>query len=287
MNIKEIKTNYKKKDQSIYGSKKIKDLLAMLYHENTKLDRFSSREQGENIAFFRNPFFTQRSIQPYKYYPNNKSIDLNDFILEDNEDVFLKIINQRTSVRKFDKDYKISLNELFHILYYSYGITRGENIPGTQYEVGYRNVPSAGAIYPLEIYTTLFNSHLEHGLYHYQEKTNKLEMLKNGYHLEDLRKIINAEPYVEIQNACGVIYLTGLIERVSIKYGERGYRFMLQEVGYVSYLISIILEYLGLGSCLIGSCLDDKVNSYLGIDGLYESVHGIIIFGKSNEKCSL
>jgi len=280
MNFEKIKLKYKEKDNSLYDTTKVRDLLSILYHENTKLDSFSSREQGEEIGRFRNPYVTERSIQPYKFYPGQKKTDLNEFLHDIEDDPFLTLINKRRSLRNYDPNYKVSLNELFHILYYSYGITFQTKIPNSDYHVGYRNVPSAGGLFPLEIYTTLFNSQIEAGLYHYQDRDNYLEFVKEGNHVDQLKAIINAEPYVNIKNSSGVIFITGLIERNSIKYGERGYRFMLQEVGYVGLAISYLCEYIGLGSCMIGSCIDDKVNEYLGIDGVFETVHSIIIFGK-------
>ncbi len=284
MNIEYLRKKYKEKDNSIYNGKKVQDLLSILYHENTKFDQFTLREQGEVLGLFRSPYITERSIQPYKFYSGNKKISLSRFLRDPNEDGFLKVINNRRSLREYDPTYKISLNELFHIFYYSYGITNQSKIPDTDYILGLRNVPSAGALYPLEIYTSLFNSQIREGLYHYQDRDNCLELIKEGNHVEELRKIINAEPYVNIKNSSGVIFITGLIERNSIKYGERGYRFILQEVGYVGLLISYMCEYLGLGSCLIGSCIDDEVNEYLGIDGLFETIHTIIIFGKKEQE---
>jgi SagB-type dehydrogenase family enzyme len=280
MKLRQIKTRYNQKDQSLYGSKKIHELLSMLYHENTKLDSFTSREQGENIAFFKDDFFTLRSIQPFKSYPSKQSVDLSPYTLPEHEDDFMKLLGRRRSVRKYDPAYKVSLNELSKMLNYSYGITHQEKIAGKNASVGYRNIPSPGAVYPLEIYVALFNSHLEQGLYHFSVKHNSLEMLRAGNHLEELRKIVNAEPFVDIKSSCGVIFITGMIERVSIKYGERGYRFMQQEVGSLSYIISLIAQHIGLSSCNVGSCLDDKVNEYLEIDGLYESIYGMMVFGR-------
>ncbi len=285
MDIEHLRKKYQKKDNSIYNGKKIQDLLSILYHENTKFDKFTLREQGEELGLFRSQYITERSIQPFKIYNGNKKISLNTFLNNsNNNDSFLKIINNRRSLRDYDPNYKISLNELFYLFYHSYGITKKSKIPDTDYILGLRNVPSAGALYPLEIYSSLFNSQITKGLYHYQDKDNCLELIKEGDHVEELRKIINAEPYVNIKNASGIIFITGLIERNSIKYGERGYRFMLQEVGYASLLISYLLEYLSLGSCIVGSCIDDKVNEYLEIDGVFETIHAIIVFGKKKEE---
>lgn len=280
MNIEDLQKKYRDKDNAIYNGKSLQNLLSLLYHENTKSDTFTLREQGESIGLFRSPFVTERSIQPYKFYPGNKRIELDEFKNSGSLDNFLEVLRNRRSIRDYDPDYRISLNELFHLFYHSYGITAKAKIPDTDYSLGLRNTPSAGGLYPLELYVSLFKTQIEEGLYHYQSRDNALELIQEGNHVDELSKIINAEPYVNIKNSLGAIHITGLIERNSIKYGERGYRFMLQEVGCVSLLISLLSDYLGLGSCIIGSCIDQKVNDYLGIDGIFETIHGVIIFGK-------
>jgi SagB-type dehydrogenase family enzyme len=146
--------------------------------------------------------------------------------------------------------------------------------------VGYRNVPSGGALYPLEIYMIVFNSHIESGVYHYRADINSLEQLKTGNFVEELLNIIQAEPYVNMKSSSCLIITTGVIERVIIKYGDRGYRFMMQEVGFVAQTISLLSESIGLSSCMLGGYNDDKVNSFIGIDGVFEAVNNIIVIGK-------
>ncbi len=282
MQISKIAEQYRERDQSLYGSKVIRELLALLYHENSKADAIAARLQGESIGLFYSPYVTERANRPYKYYPGSKCIALNDFRNIGTPSEVFKCITGRRSVRDYEPEQSISLNELFHILYYSYGITYSGKV-NDSIQIGYRNVPSAGALYPLELYVTLFRSHIPAGLYHYQEESNYLEEMKTGNHLDILKEIIFAEPWVNIKNAGGVIFITGIIERMAIKYGERGYRYMLQETGFVSYCISIICECLGLGSCMVGMYLDDKVNHYLEIDGTFETIQNVIVFGKKKE----
>jgi len=258
----------------------IKNLLGVLYHENSKLDQFTARQQGETIGYFSDPYIVERSTNPHKKYFGKKRHQFDSELLRENADDFFNLVTRRRSGRNFDPNYKMSLNELEHILYYSYGITRKESINDTGGYMGYRNVPSAGGLYPLEIYVALFNSHVDEGLYHYDDHGNSLVLIKEGHHLEQLRKIIKAEPYIDIASATGVIFITGMIERQAIKYGERSHRFMLQEAGSVAYLTSLITEHMGLGSCWTGAFIDQEVNNFLGIDGNYETVLNPIVFGK-------
>ena len=146
-----------------------------------------------------------------------------------------------------------------------------------------RNVPSGGALYPLEIYVVIFNAHIPSGLYHYRINNNTLELLKEGDFVEDLLGIIQAEPYVNMKTSSALIITTGIIERLLIKYGDRGYRFLLQESGFVGQTISLLAESINLGSCMLGGYNDDKVNEFLGVDGVFETINNIIVIGKKDD----
>ncbi len=77
-----------------------------------------------------------------------------------------------------------------------------------------------------------------------------------------------------------MIITTGLYERLKIKYGDRAYRFMLHESGFVAQNMSLIFHALGLGSCMVGGYLDERINELLNLDGVFETVQNILIFGK-------
>ena len=280
MNLKQLKEAYNKKDESLYGTEKIKDLLGILYHENSKLDEYTARTQGEAMGSFSDPYIIERSTKPHKRYYGLETHSFSDLNLETKGDPFFDLINNRRSLREFDKEYKVSLNELAHLLHFSYGITKKSPINEEGGYMGYRNVPSGGGLYPLEIYVCLFNSHMKEGLYHYDDLSNSMVLLKEGNHRKELSQIIKAEPWIDINSSSGVIFVSGMIERQALKYGERSYRFMLQESGFVSYLMSLIMERMGLGSCMAGAYIDQKVNNYLGLDGNYETVLNPIFFGK-------
>jgi SagB-type dehydrogenase family enzyme len=282
MNIKKIKQDYSKHNQSIYGPKNINNSIGMLYQENSKLTKITDRQLGEKIAGFLNPYFIERSAQPFKLYPKLVAHPLADFIENENPtDDFFKLILARRSKRSFNVEYKMSLFELAQVLHFSYGINFEEKLMDMEGHIGFRAVPSAGGLYPLEIYVVLFNSHLEPGLYHYSVKDSNLVLLKTGNHLAYLKTIIQAEPYININTANGLIFITSMTERQIMKYGERSFRFTLQEVGFVTQMMSLIFEKIKFGSCICGSFIDDEINDFIGIDGVFETIQNTIIFGKN------
>ena len=135
-------------------------------------------------------------------------------------------------------------------------------------------------MYPLELYIAILNGHIRSGLYHYRVDANALELIKEGNFINYLRDNMQCDPYVDISTASAVIFSTGIFERVAIKYGERAYRFLMQESGIVGQTITLLIESIGLGSCWIGAYIDDMINELLGIDGVYETVNNIMVIGK-------
>ena len=280
MKIRQIKDKLQKLDAGLYGEKNVADSLAMLYHENSKFNTYSERKIGENIARFNSPYITTRSSQPYKCYPGQPTIDLNPYKEFNPQIDFISLLQKRRSIRRFDAKYKLSLNEIAFLLYNSYGVTdKLKLLNDVEGHLGLRNVPSAGGLYPLEIYIVLFKSHIETGLYHYRPDENILEKIKEGDFYPILKNYIQAAPYVDMEASSGLIITTGLIERDIIKYGERGYRFLMQEAGFVGQNISLLAEAINLGTCMLGGYLDDKLNEFLDIDGCFETVNNVIVVG--------
>lgn len=281
MKLSQIRDQLNKLDNSLYGQKNIEDSVAMLYHENSKFNTHTLRRFRETSGTFNNGFITERWSQPYKCYPDRKRIDLSVYTETAHSGDLFGLLANRRSTRNYDKDHCMSVGDLATILYNAYGVTRREKINGLPYEahMGFRNIPSAGGLYPLELYVVTFNADIPQGLYHYRPDLNCLEELIKADHRPVLKDIILAAPYVNLNAASAMIITTGLIERVIIKYSDRGYRFMMQESGAVGLMVSLLAESVNLGTCSIGAYNDDLLNDFLSIDGVFESVNNVIIIG--------
>jgi SagB-type dehydrogenase family enzyme len=286
--ITQNKLNYRqmiaRMEKSIQNPTQIADLVALLYQENSKMSKFTLMKQGEAIGRFSNPYMLQRASQPYKCFPTSEIISLKEY--EDYTPPAVNIFDtfkNRRSVRKFD-NHNLSINELYQILHYSYGVTGHQpvrGLPDTTWS--YRAVPSGGALYPLEIYVYLHNSVLPRGMYHFRPDINALEIIEKRDYMEDLKNNMVAEPYIDLSNVGGVVFISSVMERTLLKYGERGYRFILQEVGFVSQNISLVCPSINLGTCMIGSFDDDKINEWIKADGTFESIQNIIVIGKERK----
>jgi SagB-type dehydrogenase family enzyme len=280
-----IKTNSFRKiisdlDKSILNPQKIANLSALLYQENSKLCKFSLMKLGESVGSFSNPYMLQRACQPYKCFPTHKIISMKEYESAIPADAnFFDVVKRRRSIRDYE-NYNISLNELYHLLHYCYGITEQQPVRGAEGVWSYRSVPSGGGLYPLEIYLYLNNSVLPKGIYHYRPDLNALEVVCEKDLLPELKEYIVAEPYINISDCSCIVLISSVVKRMLLKYGERGYRFILQEVGYVSQNISLTCTAINLASCMVGGFADNKINEIIKADGTFETIQGVIIIGK-------
>ena len=125
---------------------------------------------------------------------------------------------------------------------------------------------------------------MPNGIYHYRPDVNALELIREGEFYQDLSNITSAEPWVNLEDASCAIFISGIFERLMLKYGERGYRFLLQEVGAVSQNISLVAEAIGLACCQVGSFQDDPVNDFLGLSGIGETACNFMVLGGKKEE---
>lgn len=169
-------------------------------------------------------------------------------------------ISQRRSCRTYSGE-AIGLESISELTFHSLGMS--SNSYG-------RCLPSAGGLYPLELYVVVINvKGLESGLYHYDVRSHSLTRLAQGDFRRSLVKTIFIEEAVE--KAAAIMVLTGVFGRSKIKYGERAYRFALLEAGHAMQNICLVATVLGLGACPVGGFVDDNLNDLLDVDGIEEA----------------
>jgi len=211
----------------------------------------------------------------YKIYPRLPKIKLSH--RKRSFDLF-KAIKERSSKREMTGG-PISLDELSLLLRYSCGITRQKI--GYVEEKG-RAQPSGGARFPIETYCLIIEpgKDLKPGLFHYDVKKHQLDILwEKKFTKEDLEKIAT---YEFINNASLIVFLTSVFWRTQNKYGERGYRFILQESGHIGQNVYLVSEALSLECCALGGfrISDEQIEELLDIDGITESLVYAIAIGK-------
>jgi SagB-type dehydrogenase family enzyme len=160
-------------------------------------------------------------------------------------------IFKRRSQREFQKK-DLGWEEIGQLLW------AGQGINARRGGYNLRTVPSAGALYPLELYALT-----KEGLYHYLPTGHKLEILSEKDVREELADAALGQGVVA-QAALDIV-ICAVYERVSAKYGQRGVRYVQLEAGHAAQNIHLQAEALGLGSVPIGAFNDDEVKKCLGL----------------------
>ncbi len=178
-----------------------------------------------------------------------------------------KAISQRRSVREFAEG-SLSIVEISQILWAAQGFTQERKDPPLlwnpkyEWQGGLRAAPSAGALYPMEIYLLAGNIEgLARGVYKFVPKSHSLTKIMGG----DKRSALSdaALKQAPIERGAAVLVLAGVYERTSYKYGERAERYVQIEAGSIAENVSLQGVALGLGTVLIGAFKDDEVKNVL------------------------
>lgn len=197
----------------------------------------------------------------YKNYPKAKTFKLTKPVYEGFS--LEEALRARRSIRDYSNKL-ISLDILSQLLFAAQGVT------GQDGDLMLRTAPSAGALYPIEIYAVVNNvAGLEKGIYHYAVTDHSLKLVQKG----DFRKrITGCALDQEMAGESDVTFiLTAIFRRMTWKYEERGYRYAYIEAGHIGQNIALQSASLGLGAVGIGAFYDDDINQLVGIDGKTEA----------------
>ena len=227
------------------------------FHQRTKLKIVVATETKSIPEAWKKTF--------YKSYPRLSTLVLPD---PDMPPISLtKAFKQRKSERKFGRA-PLSLEKLSTLLFYTAG--KKDKTSQTRF------YPSAGARYPIETYCISLNTELPKGLYHYNLKNNTVELLLS-------LSTFNVDTYFGqswMESAACIMVFTAVFERTTIKYGERGYRHVLFDAGAMTQNAYVMSTALHLNICAVGGYKADVLNDLLDIDGLHETVVGVVVCGE-------
>lgn len=162
---------------------------------------------------------------------------------------------KRRSVRRF-ADEPLTLTEVSQLGWAAQGITGRTN--------RYRNAPSAGALCPLELYFLAGNIQgLSNGAYKYNPEGHELFLAVKDDIREDLASAASYQNF--ISEAPATFIIAAVYEKTTIKYGERGIRYVHMEAGHAAQNIYLQATALGLGTIVVGAFDDEAVKSVLKI----------------------
>jgi SagB-type dehydrogenase family enzyme len=162
-----------------------------------------------------------------------------------------KAIKQRRTVRSYANK-PMTLALLSQILWAAQGITE---------EGGFkRAAPSGGALYPIDVYAAVGGGGvrgLKEAVYRYDPSRHALEERSEGDARENIAKAALKQMWAA--GAPAILVLTAEYRRITAKYGERGKRYAMIEVGHIGENIFLQCDALGLSAGIIGAFDDRKV----------------------------
>ncbi len=160
----------------------------------------------------------------------------------------------RRSVRTY-RDTPLTLPEAGQLLWAAQGITD----PG-----GFRTAPSAGALYPLELYLVVKRvDTLSPGIYHYLPTGHQLRLLSEGEVSDRLSDAALRQS--SVKDAPAVIVFSAVPERTTARYGERGMQYVFMEAGHAAQNVCLQAVALDLGTVTIGAFDEDEVRTTLNL----------------------
>lgn len=178
-------------------------------------------------------------------------------------------LSARESVREY-ADEPLSLAELSQLLWAAQGVTHSGDG---------RTAPSAGALYPIELYVVAGNVEgLEKGLYRYRIGPHDLAEVTS----EDLQAQLASAALEQesVKNAPAVVVIAGVVERTAQKYGQRAARYVHMEVGAVAENVLLQATALELGAVFVGAFSDTRVKQVLRMAD-EESPFAIVPIGRA------
>ncbi|MCP4748247.1 MAG: SagB/ThcOx family dehydrogenase [Desulfobacteraceae bacterium] len=171
-------------------------------------------------------------------------------------------IKQRRTVRAFDSR-ALNLNQLSQLLWAASGVTQDGGFK--------RAAPSAGALYPMDVYVVAGQTgveQIEAGIYHYQVGGHLLSPVSQG----DMRQSVARASLSQMWMAGSpiIIVISAEYGRVTVKYGKRGIRYAMIEAGHIGQNIFLQAQTLGLEAAIVGAYDDKKLIDVMNIPSAHE-----------------
>ena len=168
-------------------------------------------------------------------------------------------IMKKKSVRGFGGS-AISMDDLTQLLWAANGNVPADAISSATTKV----FPSAGGIYPLEIFAVTGAESvtgLPAGVFQYKPETNSILMINPGDHRSLLGRAALGQMW--ISSAPVIIVVGANFNRMTARYGNRGLNYVFMESGASTQNIYLQAEALGLKVGSVGAFQDSQVTAVL------------------------
>ncbi len=167
-----------------------------------------------------------------------------------------RTIHQRRTIRSFDSK-ALTLKQLSQLLWAAQGITGAGGFK--------RAAPSAGALYPMDIYGVVGRDCIEKldaGIYLYEPADHSISLVKEGDFRRDVA--IASLGQMWMAHAPLSLVITAEYSRITVKYRQRGIRYAIIEAGHIGQNIFLQSEAMGLAAGIVGAFEDQEVIQVMG-----------------------
>lgn len=213
--------------------------------------------------------------------------------LKCNDATLTEAIETRKSVRAYDDNHPIAIEQLGELLYRTARVKEllgveewlGKNwreVLDFQADIDYgelsrRPYPGGGAMYELEIYPVVrLCKGLHQGVYHYDPLNHQLEQI-----VESEDDIFAASGY-EVINTIPpqvVLVITARFGRLFRRYRSVAYALLLKHVGVLQQNFYLVATNMGLAPCALGGGDSDAFGRAVGLNYIQESAVGEFLVG--------
>lgn len=155
---------------------------------------------------------------------------------------------QRRSLRDFSAA-ALHCDELAQLAWAAQGVVTRD---------GLRTSPSAGALFPLELYICAgYVADLPPGIYHYRPSPHRLAPVAAGDRRSDIAHAAWDQHW--IGQAPVILVVSAVLQRTVAKYGKRGERYVYMEAGHAAQNVLLQATALGLGATVVGAFSDAEM----------------------------
>jgi SagB-type dehydrogenase family enzyme len=227
--------------------------IAQHYHERTKYDPETLAGKSQRLDWAKQPV-------PFKEYKIGSSFDLKPYLQEP-----LEAFANQPEAQWWQR--------LARILFRSYGLTA--RIPSMGSTVYLRSAPSAGGLYPAEVYLVSRGTpFLPPGLYNYQCRTNSLMQFWES----DVWSALQTAClwHSSLENTQLAIIITAVFYRSAWRYEDRAYRRIFLDTGHLLGNIELATSVNDYRPHLIGGFVDEAVNDLLYINPQQEGAIAVL-----------
>lgn len=205
--------------------------------------------------------------------------------LYQNDRSLTSVLEERRSVRNYDQDHPITLQQLGEFLYRSARFTRTFSAQPGEPQLGLKAHPGGGAIHELEIYPVIDRVEgIPSGIYHYNPLDHTLDKVSDRTHwVETMLYIawVTADKRDKPQIYFGI---TARFQRFQWKYESMVYAAVLKHVGILYQTFYLVATAMNLAPCALGGGNSDLFKSATGLDYYAESLVGEFVLGSKGSE---